>query len=62
MSTRGLGEFVPKPDKAVSFAALKTAIKKAGYTKLVGKFGAPQQSCVRRPLRILVVGQTTTGF
>ena len=29
---RGLGEFIPKPDKATSFAALKTALKKAGYT------------------------------
>ena len=28
----GLGEFVPKPDKAVSFAALKGTLKKAGYT------------------------------
>jgi hypothetical protein len=28
----GLGEFVPKPDKAVSFAALKETLKKAGYT------------------------------
>jgi hypothetical protein len=28
---KGLGEFVPKPDKAVSFAVLKTALKKAGY-------------------------------
>src|SRR3954447_10774390 len=29
---RGLGEFVPKPDKAASFAALKETLKKAGYT------------------------------
>jgi hypothetical protein len=29
---RGLGEFVPKPDKAVSFESLKTTLKKAGYT------------------------------
>jgi hypothetical protein len=29
---RGLGEFVPKPDKAISFDALKSALKKAGYT------------------------------
>ncbi len=28
---RGLGVFTPKPDKAVSFAALKAALKKAGY-------------------------------
>ena len=28
----GLGEFVPKPDKSVSFDALKQALKKAGYT------------------------------
>ena len=28
----GLGVFTPKPDKPVSFAALKTALKKAGYT------------------------------
>ena len=28
---RGLGVFRPKPDKAVSFAALKGALKKAGY-------------------------------
>jgi hypothetical protein len=28
----GLGEFVPKPDKAASFAALKETLKKAGYT------------------------------
>lgn len=28
----GLGEFVPKPDKAASFAALKATLKKAGYT------------------------------
>ena len=27
----GLGNFTPKPDKAVSFAALKEAIKRAGY-------------------------------
>lgn len=27
----GLGHFTPKPDKAVSFATLKAAIKKAGY-------------------------------
>lgn len=29
---RGLGVFRPKPDKPVSFAALKTNLKKAGYT------------------------------
>jgi hypothetical protein len=29
---KGLGEFMPKPDKLVSFAALKEALKKAGYT------------------------------
>ena len=29
---RGLGSFSPKPDKAVSFAVLKEALKKAGYT------------------------------
>lgn len=29
---RGLGEFVPKPDKAISFDALKSTLKKAGYT------------------------------
>ena len=28
---KGLGIFTPKPDKAVSFAALKEALKKAGY-------------------------------
>ncbi len=28
---RGLGVFAPKPDKVASFAALKTALKKAGY-------------------------------
>ena len=28
----GLGEFVPKPEKAASFAALKETLKKAGYT------------------------------
>ncbi|HKP86983.1 MAG TPA: hypothetical protein VJZ26_12850 [Blastocatellia bacterium] len=28
---RGLGAFAPKPDKAASFAALKSALKKAGY-------------------------------
>lgn len=28
---RGLGVFTPKPDKPVSFAALKEALKKAGY-------------------------------
>jgi len=28
---KGLGLFVPKPDKPVSFAALKDALKKAGY-------------------------------
>ena len=28
---RGLGVFTPKPDKPVSFAALKAALKKAGY-------------------------------
>jgi len=29
---RRLGSFSPKPDKAVSFAVLKEALKKAGYT------------------------------
>ena len=29
---RGLVSFSPKPDKAVSFAVLKEALKKAGYT------------------------------
>jgi hypothetical protein len=29
---KGLGEFTPKPDKPVSFAALKETLKKAGYT------------------------------
>lgn len=29
---KGLGVFVPKPDKAVSYAALKQTLKKAGYT------------------------------
>ena len=29
---KGLGAFTPKPDKPVSFAALKDALKKAGYT------------------------------
>ena len=29
---KGLGVFTPKPDKPVSFAALKQALKKAGYT------------------------------
>ena len=28
---RGLGEFTPKPDKPVSFAALKATLKSAGY-------------------------------
>ncbi|MCA1850071.1 MAG: hypothetical protein LC672_03180, partial [Acidobacteria bacterium] len=28
----GLGVFTPKPDRPVSFAALKGALKKAGYT------------------------------
>jgi len=28
---KGIGDFVPKPDKAVSFAALKATLKKAGY-------------------------------
>ncbi len=28
----GIGVFTPKPDRAVSFAALKTALKQAGYT------------------------------
>lgn len=30
--TKGLGVFTPQPDKPVSFAALQTALKKAGYT------------------------------
>lgn len=29
---RGLGVFTPKPDRPVSFAALREALKKAGYT------------------------------
>jgi len=29
---KGLGVFTPKPDKLVSFAALKETLKKAGYT------------------------------
>lgn len=29
--TKGLGEFTPKPDKPVSFAALKATLKSAGY-------------------------------
>src|SRR5678816_316737 len=29
---KGLGVFTPKPDKPVSFAALKASLKKAGYT------------------------------
>lgn len=29
---KGLGSFTPRPDKAASFAALKSALKKAGYT------------------------------
>jgi hypothetical protein len=29
---KGLGSFTPKPDKPVSFAALKATLKKAGYT------------------------------
>ena len=29
---KGLGVFTPKPDRAVSFAALKNTLKKAGYT------------------------------
>ena len=29
---KGLGVFTPKPDQPVSFAALKAALKKAGYT------------------------------
>jgi hypothetical protein len=29
---KGLGAFTPKPDKPVSFAALKDTLKKAGYT------------------------------
>jgi hypothetical protein len=29
---KGLGVFTPKPDKPVSFAALKATLKKAGYT------------------------------
>jgi hypothetical protein len=28
---KGLGVFTPKPDKPVSFAALKESLKKAGY-------------------------------
>ena len=29
---KGLGVFTPKPEKPVSFAALKETLKKAGYT------------------------------
>jgi hypothetical protein len=29
---KGLGQFTPKPEKTVSFSALKSALKKAGYT------------------------------
>jgi hypothetical protein len=29
---KGLGVFIPKPERAVSFAALKQTLKKAGYT------------------------------
>jgi hypothetical protein len=29
---KGIGVFTPKPDKPVSFAALKETLKKAGYT------------------------------
>jgi hypothetical protein len=29
---KGIGEFTPKPDKVVSFEALKASLKKAGYT------------------------------
>ena len=29
---KGLGEFRPKPDKPVSFEALRESLKKAGYT------------------------------
>jgi hypothetical protein len=29
---KGLGEFTPKPTKLASFAALKAALKRAGYT------------------------------
>jgi len=29
---KGLGVFTPKPEKPVSFAALKATLKKAGYT------------------------------
>jgi hypothetical protein len=29
--TKGLGSFTPKPDKAISFAVLQTALKQAGY-------------------------------
>ena len=32
---KGLSVFTPKPDKAVSFAALKETLKKAGYTLAV---------------------------
>jgi len=32
---KGLGVFTPKPDKPVSFAALKETLKKAGYTLAV---------------------------
>jgi len=28
---KGIGEFTPKPDKPVSFAALKATLKSAGY-------------------------------
>ena len=29
---KGIGVFTPKPDKVVSFEALKASLKKAGYT------------------------------
>src|ERR1041384_643718 len=42
---KGLGEFTPKPDKPVSFAALKATLKSAGYVldaadiTIAGKLG-----------------------
>jgi hypothetical protein len=46
---KGIGVFTPKPDKPVSFAALKETLKKAGYTldaaniTLVGKLAKEDQ-------------------
>ena len=46
---KGLGAFTPKPDKRVSFAALKETLKKAGYTlasadiTVAGKLGKDEK-------------------